>query len=174
MDSIYKNAISTAAITMVPSSYALPQPGSTVDKSQQTKTTTKPLTDILIEQLSSDDISYVDSYSPQSSSSSPSLSTSITTSESSSSVTIEASGSVKRITNVDDIANDNNDNNDNNIENLNREKQRMRNNELFRCLFIKIVPSTIMHIVLYFRVLFVLIYIFSLYYSAYMIIFLIL
>jgi len=70
MDSIYKNAISTAAITMVPSSYALPQPGSTVDKSQQTKTTTKPSTDILIEQLSSDDASYVDSYSPQSSSSS--------------------------------------------------------------------------------------------------------
>ena len=131
MDSIYKNAISTAAITMVPSSYALPQPGSTVDKSQQTKTTTKPLTDILIEQLSSDDASYVDSYSPQSSSSSsPSSSPSITTSESSSSVT-EASGSMKRTTNVDDIANDNNDNN---IENFNREKQRMRNNELFRCL----------------------------------------
>jgi hypothetical protein len=130
MDSIYKNAISTAATSIVPSSYALPQPGSTVDKSQQTKTTTKPSTDILIEQLSSDDASYVDSYSPQSSSS-PSLSTSITTSESSSSVT-EAPGSMKRITNVDDIANDNNDNN---IENFNREKQRMRNNELFRCLF---------------------------------------
>jgi hypothetical protein len=170
MDSIYKNAISTAATTIVPSSYVLPQPGSTVDKSQQTKTTTKPSTDISIEQLSSDDASYVDSYLPQSSSSSPSLSTSIS-SESSSSVTIEASGSVKRITNVDDVANDNNDNN---IENLNREKQRMRNNELFRCLFIKIVPSTIMHIFLYFRVLFVLIYIFSLYYSAYMIILLIL
>jgi hypothetical protein len=40
---------------------------------------------------------------------------------------------VKRTSNVDDIANDNNDNN---IENFNREKQRMRNNELFRYLFI--------------------------------------
>ena len=122
MDSIYKNAIS-AATKIVPSSHALPQPESTDDKSQQTKTTTKPSTDILIEQLSSDDASYVDSYSPQSSSTSIS-------SESSSAT--EAPGSVIRTTNVDHVANDNNDNN---IENFNREKQRMRNNELFRCLF---------------------------------------